>query len=148
MENSEAGLIEFLKEKARSSWDDAEQPYLLSMVSPDLKAEDIDYRSILGEERLKTFVKRTEGNNNYNMVEHPSQKAKVGVVPAGVQFTFVDNDEYQKTPIEDIRPQKNSITERERIVIDFLRILSKLPDKDLDGVIIPTRVLAKILGRR
>lgn len=147
MELTEQGLMDFLLEKANERWDDGEQPYLLSLVGTDLKARDQDYKTVLGEEKLKLFVRRSGEAGGYRLVEHPTQKAKVGIVPAGKEFEFgeddVSADGQRSAPRERI-----GISERERVVLNFLRALGHLPETLLDDVVIPVKVLARLLARK
>jgi hypothetical protein len=142
LENTGETIQAFLKEKADAHWKETEQPYLLSFAGPDMKARAIDYRMILGEEPLKSFVRRTEKSGGYRLVEHPTQKAKVGIVPADIQFEFPGT--LQPPRVVD----RGSFSERERVVIAFLKALSKLPDEELKNVTIPVSVFAKLLGGR
>lgn len=146
MDPTEDGLKAFLKEQAQKQWDLDEQPYLLSLASPDLRPLAIDYHDIIGPERLKAFAERTAADGGYRVVAHPQQKAKVGIVPATVQFEFPAAEERHRAVNPDAHHER--LNDREQIVVAFLRALSKLPDSELDGVIIPARVLAKLLGRR
>jgi hypothetical protein len=136
-------FVGFLKRKADEFWQ-VEQPYLLSRVAPDAKAEKIDYRTILGDERLKMFVKRTGATGGYRLVEHPIQKPKVGIVPADVQFSFPSDGTHGAHP----EHRSATVSDRERVVLAFLRALSNLTDDDLEAVSIPVRVLAKLLESR
>jgi hypothetical protein len=136
------GLEEFLKSKADQFWREAEQPYLLSNAGPDLKAQNVDYRTLLGGEKLKMFVKRTGAAAGYRLVEHPIQKPKVGIVPANVDFSFPSI----RTDSPSTEHRSAKVSDRERVVVAFLRALSRLTDDDLEAVSIPVRVLAKLLG--
>jgi hypothetical protein len=144
LEKTEEGLQRFLKEKADAFWRDKKFPYLLSYIGVDMKADGFDYRSIVGEEGLKAFVRRTQRAGGYRLVEHPSQKAKVGIVPADFSYVFPEtaiaesSHEYKQT----------KVATNEKAVIGFLRALSRLPETDQDAVVIPVRVLTKLLGTR
>jgi hypothetical protein len=145
LETTQEVLVSFLKKKTDEFWQQPEhQPYLLSRAVPDLKAEGIDYQTILGDEKLKMFVKRTGATGGYRLVEHPIQKPKVGIVPADVQFSF------PSASTDRASAEHRSVTDsdRERVVLAFLRALSSLTDGDLEAVTIPVRVLAKLLGDR
>lgn len=141
---TEDELKAFLKEKAKKAWDDEGHPYWLSYLAPDLKPLGVDYKTILGEERLKQFARRTEGDS-YRYVEHPRMKAKVGIVPPASEFEFADEPLTQ--PAETDR-RGDQAAEREQAVLHFFRALSKLSDDELEGIVIPTSVLVKLLGRR
>lgn len=138
--SAEEGKIQaFLREMADAEWNQSKEPYLLSMAAPKLKDRGIIYREVLGQEKLKAFAKRTGSASGYRVVEHPLQKAKVGIVPEGAQF------EFPPIPTKSSNPKGAPAFNRERIVIEFLRALSNLSDEELKTVSIPTRVLAKLL---
>jgi hypothetical protein len=141
-EATQKDLEVFLKSKAYHFWQE-EQPYLLSQAGPELKAAKIDYRTILGDEKLKAFVKRTGVTGGYRLVEHPIQKAKVGIVPADVQFSFPT----ARTDGASAERRLTTVSDRGRVVLAFLRALSSLTDEDLEAVSIPVRVLAKLVAK-
>ena len=144
MEHTIDDIQRVLVEKAKERWDAGRRPYFLSDVGIDMKIKEIDYRAILGDERIKAFVLRTQDAAGYRLVTHPSQKAKIGIVPAGEEFSFSEasgaDGEQTRKPTE---PPSH-----ERAVIAFLRALSRLPNEDQDAVIIPVRVLTKLLRFR
>lgn len=141
---TEDTIIHFLTAKAKAAWEE-EQPYLLSFAGPDLTDAQIDYRSILDGERLKAFVERTSGEGRYQLVKHPHQKAKVGLVPHGTEFQF-DDVEQEESSVS--RDTSRSTQPQGSTLLEFLNALSKLPSDDLDGVVIPTRVLVKLARKR
>ena len=146
MDVNEAGLVDFLAEQAQRQWDEDEQPYLLSLVATDLKLQQVDYRAILGDERLKAFIERTVKDGRYKLVAHPQQKAKVGIIPADKEFAFSPVVSSQTAAEIDVYGERPS--SREQVVLGFLRALARLPDSDLEGVVLPAKVLAKLIGRR
>ena len=142
MDLPEDKIIEFLSGKAKEAWNE-ERPYLLSFAAPDMAANDIDYKAILNGERLKAFVERTAREGKYQIVKHPYQRAKVGVVPSGVQFQFRDDDQKQAGSSRSI----HSISEQGATLFNFLKALAELPQEDLEGFVIPARVLVKLAKR-
>lgn len=142
MSDTEGKIIEFLAERANDAWK-GEQPYLLSFAGPDMAKASIDYRAILDGERLKAFVERTAGEGGYQIVKHPYQKAKVGLVPNGVNFQFKDTNQGIVSP-----RSAHHMPGRGATLLNFLDVLSELPAEDLDGVVIPTRTLVKLAKKR
>lgn len=71
------------------------------------------------------------------------KKAKIGIVPAGVDYDF---------PAEAVEPRlakmRSEASQSEYSPRAFLRALSKLSDEELDQIVIPTRILVKLLGGR
>lgn len=144
MDHTQDDIQEVLLEKATERWQSEQRPYLLADVGADMKLRGIDYRTILGEERIKGFVQRTQHTAGYRLVEHPFHKAKIGIIPTDAEFSFVEAEGEEVEP-----PRKPASPPREgREVIAFLRALSRLPDADQDAVVIPVRVLTKLLGLR
>jgi hypothetical protein len=144
MSGTEDTIIEFLKNKAEAAWSD-QRPYLLSFAGPAMVEAQIDYQTILNGERLKAFVERTAGEGCYRVVKHPHQRAKVGIVPSGIQFEF--EDAVHEETASDPRPVHGESVQGAAL-LSFLCALSALPAEDLDGVVIPTRVLVRLAKKR
>lgn len=139
----EQAIIEFLKSKAIGAWEH-QAPYLLSFAGPDLSDQGIDYRAMLDGERLIGFVERTSGEGGYKVVRHPRQRAKLGIVPFDADFHFDDLGQELPDPSGATQgPEHHGSA-----LLDFLKALSKLPPDDLDGIVIPTRVLVKLAKKR
>lgn len=143
-------LRDFIAEKAKERWKRLSEPFLLSQIPSALREEKgTDYKTILGEERLKSFVRETQAPEYYSFVEHPNQKAKVGVVPASVGFKFpereaLEDEKFKKPSSKPPRTRKEEIETIEA----FLTLLSKLPDEDLEEVNIPTKVFVKLISQQ
>jgi len=139
-----AQMIEFLRQKAGEAWADG-NPYFLSNAGPDLTVAEIPYRDILDGEKMKDFVVRTSGDAGYQLVQHPVQRAKLGLVPAGVSFAFEERNEDADaaTTIGDSAEPRRGAQ-----LLAFLDMLSRLPREDLDEIIIPTRVLVKLARKK
>ena len=96
-------LISFLSERSREEWEKNSFPYLLARVGPDLRDRGEDYRLIIGEDRtLKQFV---AASDQLKLVQHPRQKAKIGIIPAQEEFEFpAEGLEHNVSP-----PGKNAV---------------------------------------
>jgi hypothetical protein len=144
---TEKDIVDFLAKQATAAWDaDPEhpQPYLLSFAGPDFKEAQIDYHTALAGERMKAFVERTEGENSYRVVKHPTQPAKIGLTPWGMSYEFEAPDLSTRRPRDRVKPG----SERGSLLIEFLGALETLTDSDLDEIIIPTRILVKLVRKR
>lgn len=141
MSAMEETLIEFLKAKAEAAWAE-QQPYLLSFAGPDLNEAKIDYRTILGGEKLKAFAERTQGPNSYKVVKHPRQRAKVGLLKHDEEFAFDATDDRAARATGDWQPQGRAPLE------GFINALSHLSVEDLEGLMIPAKVLVKLAQKR
>lgn len=142
MDAQEDKIIEFLVGKANEAWIN-KRPYLLSFAAPDMAAISIDYKAILNGERLKAFVERTAREGKYQIVKHPRQRAKVGVVPSGVRFQFEDADQGGAGMSRHI----HTTSEQGTTLLNFLKALADLPQEELEGLVIPARVLVRLARR-
>jgi hypothetical protein len=123
---------------AQSNWAQQSQPALLSNLPPLLEAEIPGYKGLLEPRNLKTFIKDTEEVAGYRLVEHPKHRARLGVVPRDVTFEF---------PSEEVELEQPRVSRKgnDEVVLAFLRALSTLPNAELDKVILPASVLARLL---
>jgi hypothetical protein len=139
-------LISFLKNKTDEEWDTRQQPYLLSLVRTEFPEGDEVYEQILAGERLKAFAKRTASDATYKVVEHPRQKARVGLIPSAAEFTWADEMSFAKGraaksvdgPADKAPAQLQS----------FLHTLAALRDDELDQMNIPLKIIVKLAGLR
>lgn len=131
-------LTAVIKEISDRHWSEQGSPVLLSALAPLIAAKLVDYRVVLAGRTLKAFIKETKGEAGYELVEHPSQRARVGVVPAGVSYEF-------STDSSSVKEERGSSKSNREVTLAFLRMLSSLPDADLNNVIIPTSILVKLL---
>jgi hypothetical protein len=136
----EADIVEALSVLVNDYWKEKASPYLLSFVEPALTERGINYKEMLGDERLKAFVKRTKGKTTYDVVEHPSQRAKVGLIPPDATFS------YPSVEAEMVAPTRR-VSEGELLLLNFLRSVAKLPDDDLNAINIPLRVFVKLVEK-
>lgn len=129
-----------LKAIAKKQWDANEKPILLSDVAPILAKEagELDYRTLLDGKSLKAFIKDTGANNGYRLVEHPTQGAKIGLVPLDAKFEFT-------TATEKLLKKSDVFRKRENKAVALLEILTMLPEEDLAQISIPVSVFVKLL---
>lgn len=136
-------LKEFLIERVNFHWNSPKKVLLLADVPSELKEhKQQDYRDILGEKRLKAFASETQGADGYRLIQHPNQKAKLGLVPYDADFEFPDDVGVEPTPK---RPQHLPSNTR-RTTLEFMNVLNSLPEKDQAEIIIPARIVAKLLA--
>jgi hypothetical protein len=130
-------LVTTVKAISERHWAERNSPVLLSALPRILEGELPDYRTKLGFRTLKVFIKETGESGGYKLVEHPTQRARVGVAPAGVDYEF---------PLESPRPPKTiAAKSNQDATLAFFRALATLPEADLDNVVIPASVLVKLL---
>ena len=138
VERTELG--DHLRVIVNENWAQSERPILISLV-PDhlrLRAPNEDYKSALGSASLKTFVKSSQNEFGYRVVEHPTQKAKVGLVPEGTDYKFPDDE------AKAVEANPDTFNKSGADGIALLKSLAKLSDSDLDKITIPVAVLAKL----
>lgn len=146
MQKPEEQIIAILKAKADMKWSESKEPFLLSQAVPALKERQVDYRAILGEEKLKTFVTRTGPEGGYRLVSHPIQKPKIGIVPLNEHFEFEEHEADEGA--EKLQKRRTDLRQTESNPRAFIKALSRLSDDELDQIAIPTRIFVKLLGGR
>ena len=128
-----------LTDIASSVWQTTKRPVLLSNLPPLLLEKVPDYREMLGTQSLKQFIKESEAGQDYRLIQHPTQAAKLALLPQGASYEFVDSPRESDIPV--IKSERNS----EKALIDFLKALKKLPVADLANVQLPVSILVKLL---
>lgn len=138
-------ILAFAAARAEEAWAAGQQPYLLARLSPDLAKEGINYKGVLGEQRLKDFLRSAP--NLVRVVTHPTQKAKIGLVPPGQAYEFPNAPEQAqpKPPISTASSEKSNGSKRRWIVSSFLQLVSELDDAEAAQVQIPTHILTKLM---
>jgi len=130
---------------AQEAWDISNQPFMLSDLSPALARKGIDYRKVIGGQRLKGFL---EGAREHvKVVVHPTQDAKVGLIPPGETFEFPQ--ESQSAPKStNAHRDRGGASRRKYIVLNFLELLAELDDESAGQVQLPTHVLMKLMREK
>jgi len=123
-------------------WAVRKAPILLSELPSRLEAEIPDYRDVLGSKSLKAFASDISEASGVKLVEHPSQRAKLGLVPTDVVFEFSTEEITQQGISEGSRLRGPQSQEP---VLFFLRALRALPPDELEKVVIPVSTLVKLL---
>ena len=123
---------------SEARWSDRHEPMLLSALSPLLEKDLPDFKTSLGTRTLKSFVKETGEVGGYKLIEHPTQRARVAVVPVAAEYEF--RQEEPRAPRGETSGPKN-----QEATVAFLRALATLPSEDVDKVVIPVSILVKLL---
>lgn len=124
-----------LKSIADEQWQQRRQPVFLSALPPLLLAKGLDnYKEILGSQSLKQFIKDSGPTFGCKLVEHPTLRAKLALVPLDVPFEFAA--EVRFTPAASIAPED---------VNTFFRVLAFLAEDGSD-LMLPASVVAKLLS--
>jgi hypothetical protein len=128
-------LIGALQAVAKNFWDEYHRPMLLSQL-PKVLEDHLhgDYKSLIGTTSLKSFIKDTEAAGTYRLVEHPTQRAKVGIVPNGSDFEFS----------AEMEPPSTDRLSRQDIE-GFTRVLHSLTLDELRRVSLPASLVVRLL---
>lgn len=147
VESTAQSIIEFAVEQAKKEWDASQSPYFLSRLSPDLAARGVDYREVLGEQKLKDFIQASQ--DKVTIVSHPTQRSKIGIVPVGEHYEYpAEDSQPSKRPVQEARPERSGASRRRYIVSNFLQLVGELDDVDAAQVQIPTIILTKLMRER
>lgn len=148
MDKTSDAILTFAAKCAQEAWDKDQQPYLLARLSPDLVREGINYKDVLGNQRLKDFLRSAP--NRLKMVSHPSQKAKIGIIPPDKDFEYEVMPALAAAKASPPSPvsERSGGSRRRYIISNFLQLLSELDDVDAAQVQIPTHILTKLMRDR
>jgi hypothetical protein len=144
---TEAQLVSFLGQQAVAVWNADAKPYLLSMVTPDLKQQGLTYQGAIGDKTLAKWAETVE-QDEFTVVRHPLHRANVGVIPFGEAYEFPRVA--PRTPglaieFDDDRRTEGSGRQRKAVVVRFLETLTKLDPEDLDKIVLPVSVIVKLI---
>lgn len=137
-----------LKKIADAHWDARKTPILLSELPEKLEAEAPDYKEVLAGKSLKAFALSVGEDSGFKLITHPSQRAKLGLAPANVDFEFPKEE---AMPLGVSSPAAGQEGARDRgprsqePVLVLLRALRALPPEELEKVVIPVSTLVKLL---
>jgi hypothetical protein len=139
----EAQLRDYLIARTKEVWETSNQPYYLANVQPELSKISKSYKSVIGEKTLSQFAGEIA---EVRVVRDENQRARIGIVPAGEAFDFETSEKASRT--KEAQPaSRGRVGRQQETVIDFLSLLSTLSDQELEGFVIPAKVLAKLLRK-
>ncbi|MBC9247495.1 hypothetical protein H4P12_12420 [Paracoccus sp. 11-3] len=130
---------DFLRQRAQETWDERQIPYYLSLVAIDLKQKGVDYRTFTGPLRLAQWLTR-EDIPDTKLVAHPTVKAKVGLIPAGVDFDFSS-----EPAADQIHSRSRPSDRRGQELIKFVDSLAAMPETASAELSVPAKVLIALL---
>ncbi len=131
-------LANALRDIASEDWQTYQQPVLLSRLPKKLSERlQADYKLILGTGSLKSFIRDSAHDRGYRLIEHPTQRAKLGIVPAGVDFEF---------PIESDTPTSEAVSRQD--IEGFTRVLRFLTPDELRRVSLPASLVMRLLDTK
>lgn len=128
-------LKQFIRDRTRKTWDERKIPYYLSYVATDLAKLDVDYRDYTGALKLSQWASSTEFPDT-KFVAHSIQKAKMGFVPADVDFSFENTVSLSGRNSRTAAPRRDG-----RALQKFVECLADLPEELLADFQVPARIL-------
>lgn len=120
-----------IEDLVRRQWKNKKQPLLLSILPGELMKVGVEYKKHIGKDiNLKAYLmaKSAEGRG-FKVLEHPTQKAKIGLIPEDVTFRY--DDALAKIDRSDVEA--------------FVRVLSKLEKDQQDKLMLPASLLVKLV---
>lgn len=134
-----ASLKDFLRQRAKETWEERGIPYYLSLVATDLKRKGVDYRTFTGPFRLVQWVGK-EAIPDTKLIAHPTVKAKVGLIPADADYDFS-----QEAAVDEPPTQSHFKGKRGRALLTFVETLALMPEDAAAEFSIPAKVLIALL---
>jgi hypothetical protein len=134
-----AQIVTALHEIAVAGWSRSPpMPTYLSLL-PRLLQDRLngDYKDALAGETLKAFIERTENQKQYRLLAHPTQRAKLAIIPFEAEFNF-DN------AISEFSPQVLNSAD----VASFAKLLNTLSPQTLADWDIPATVVLKLISSK
>jgi hypothetical protein len=138
----------FVQERTEAHWEEHKTPYLLTYISPDLvKHKGTTYTEIIFPFNLKRYL--SEKQNLFKIVQHPTQKPKVGLIPVDANFQFDVNEAPSsvKASEEKVSNQRRPIPSK-YVVLNFLELISKLDKDEIEEIQLPLPIIAKLLSEK
>ncbi len=135
---SKETLNEIIKDIAAQYWNSFQRPILLSQLPKEInKRLGSDYKLLLGTQNLKEFIGNQQAKEGYCLVEHPQQRAKIGIVPDGIKYDFIEAGESQESP---------SFSKQD--VEGFMKILRSLNSSELSRMSLPAELVIRLLDKK
>jgi hypothetical protein len=127
-----------LRELADSHWHNRKAPILLSSLPSAMRdkfPEAHELKKVFGGS-VKSFIKKSGEEFGYQLIEHPTQKAKLGLAPLAVKYDFASADAEVELPHE--------LSASDGLAL--IQILKKMSFEDQRGFSIPGSVIVKMFG--
>lgn len=139
MAHTKKNLADKIVELSVEYWKKENAPLLLSELGANLKTAGFDYKAILKLQGFRKFI--TNDVAEVTIVQHPTQYAKIGVLPASENFSYTDIP----TPSKSEPSELDRLRKNRRAFYGFIEALSELPAEEIEGVSIPARVIVRLL---
>ena len=120
-------------------WAEHQRPLMLSQIGNWLRDNGIDYRALLDGGSIAQYLREHE--DKVTVVQHSRQHAKIGAVPAGENYSFEESEGTVRAQ-EEYPPD---LIHSRRAFYHFVKAISALPAEDMERIVIPTRVIVRLL---
>lgn len=143
-------IVSFIDVRTQQNWHERKEPLLLSLLGSEMLALNRDYRDIIAPTTFRQFLTSNTAGK-LQIVQHPNQKAKIGLIPLGENFVFPEAIEIAQEVSPAFSDKKASVKRKVQgkyIVQNFLDLLSDLDSEDVSRVSIPIDVIAKMIKSR
>lgn len=137
----EHSLKNYLEEKVHEHWNLSRDPFLLSFIGKDYKKDAIKEQT----EGLSiiSWINKNSELLSVKIVSHPSQKAKIGLIPKNENFSY-QGEEFEIDTLS-INNNKEIMSDRD-LTLSFIALLQrKCTSKELEQIHIPINILLKLL---
>ena len=143
-------IVAYVAARTVANWNDRQAPLMLSFLGGELLSLNASYRDIIAPMKFREFLS-SRGGGKFNIVQHPNQKAKVGLVPPGQIYIFPALDDVpsfigDSFQAVSVRPKRS--VQGKYVVQNFLDLLSDLDEADISRVVIPVDIMAKMIKSR
>lgn len=128
-------LGDYIVERTAAVWSEKKEPYLISYAPKELRIKGVEYKSILGPLKLKSFIKK-DLSGRVNIITHSVHEAKIGTVPVGVTYRFPDDH---------LAVVEGTVAAAgQRAILTFVDAIANMEDSALEDWSIPALVLKRM----
>jgi hypothetical protein len=140
-------LVDAVDGLVKKKWEKDRSPLLTSNIGTLLAQDAVDYKLILEGGNLTDFLRMHA--SKFKVVVHPSQRAKIGVIPSSEDYLF---DDPVADALAESRDGSNAIDftditlkKSRGAFYSFVRAVSDLSKEEIASVHIPMNVIVKLL---
>lgn len=130
---TEKELLQEITQKVSDFWSVNKSPFLVSQLGANHTKADI--RAATKGIAIVRWIQENASKLKVKLIYHPTQKEKIGLIPANEVFEYENNI-----------PKLTSPSNEKELTLAFLEMLkTKCTPQELDQIEIPTKILVKLL---
>ena len=130
---TEKELLQEITQKVSDFWSVNKSPFLVSQLGANHTKADI--RVATKGIAIVRWIQENASKLKVKLIYHPTQKEKIGLIPANEVFEYENNT-----------PKLTSPSNEKELTLAFLEMLkTKCTPQELDQIEIPTKILVKLL---